>query len=231
MPQTFRDRPLLEVAISTRSLSPTSGGERVQQGDIASVRKPLYAVGRLEVRDYLWIYLQGPDWNECVRLHEGGGVQIGQVDEILYEKRRYGIPFSRLQQMLPSFSESRAADRRDAYQPFCNGVDLDFPDYVNFEEALQILIHARGQSDAEAWQNLEVSLIPAHHRARGKTLTHRMMQHSLHNLRLYDWGDTFKPQPRPNTGGVILSPRRAYPVEGLVFDKARQRFVSGLIDG
>jgi hypothetical protein len=224
MPHTYRDRSAVEIALAVRSRSPNAGGDHVQEGDIVAVRRPGEGIGRLEQRAFIWLRVDGVDLGEAQTWVEGNTEGLPSADPaaITYEKRRYCIPLARLKQLLPSLDLARVRDRADPYQPFLNGVDQAFPEPVDIATARATLI-ARGIPAAAVEASLEQTIIPPHHRAKGKTLAHRMLQ-SLDQLHLFDWGSTFRPTPPPNTGGRILAPRRPLPAVGLIYDRQHRRY-------
>lgn len=134
--------PVFEIAVSCEHGGTHSGGlkERKCVGDIIAIRKPAGAVGRLEQSGYLWLRIEGLEENDMARLTEPM-TDTGNVDTatVIYDKRRYCIPFERLQAIVPSFNVSRALNAADKYQPFI-GVDEE-PPYRFVREQRPLNVH------------------------------------------------------------------------------------------
>jgi len=135
MPETFRDFAVVEVAILvTDHLSLPSGHERAVEGDIIAIRKPRRVMGTKTRSRYLWLLLEGLDWNPMSILDRSNIEpipldDIPNPDEIPYDKRRYCIPLDRLKVVAPFLDLARVRDVADKYQPFLN-VDEDTGDHL-----------------------------------------------------------------------------------------------------
>lgn len=111
MPETYRDYPVMEAAISLVDASPlASGAERVLLGDIVAIRHPRREIGTQERKRFLWLRLYGLDSNELDRLHDRMSLDV----DVSYDKRRYAVRLDRL----PGLNMTRALDLNDTYQPF-----------------------------------------------------------------------------------------------------------------
>lgn len=125
MPETFREYPVVEVAILVRGNVPLpSGHERAQEGDIIVSRRPFGWIGRGERTRLLWFLLDGLDWNEIVALDivNTEPIDSGIIDpnEIVHDKRRYSVPMDRLKEVASFLDLARVRDTTDTYQPFLN---------------------------------------------------------------------------------------------------------------
>jgi len=115
-----RSYPTAEVAIALFS----GQGERLQEGDITSVRKPQIGIGLKEAKTRLWLLVQGPQYIEYAGLKEKVTEPIDPTrlyeDQayIKYDKRRFCIPLARLIQVFPTLDLAKARDLGQAYQPF-----------------------------------------------------------------------------------------------------------------
>lgn len=119
MPQTYREFPVMELALSCVQ----AHAHRKQEGDIVAVRAPLGMIGTAEARSYVWLLVEGLDTSLMTRLTEPlyaayNGTAPLSVDTPIVDKRRFCIPFTRLQQVHAAFAPDRARDLRDVYQPF-----------------------------------------------------------------------------------------------------------------
>lgn len=106
----------MEIMLSTVSYAPNeSGWERKQAGDIVAVRRPNIGAGLRELREFLWLRVEGleeSDW---------GNLNIPNIDwnaKKRYDKRRFNIPLQRLVQFDASFDIAKAQDVNIIYQPF-----------------------------------------------------------------------------------------------------------------
>ena len=129
MGQTNRRYPVFEIALSCEDAAPHTAGtkERKQAGDIIALRRFGTEIGAKERHGYLWLRIEGLEENEMARFTDLM-TNTGDPDTAtrLYDKRRYCIPLARLAQAVPGFSESRARDLTDPYQPFIT-VDAERP--------------------------------------------------------------------------------------------------------
>ncbi len=101
--------------ISVFSKSPlASGHERIQEGDIVTMRKPLGYCNFGEMSSYLWLLIQGPDTSILDRLKDGLAEEDIE-DAPIFDKRRYCIPLKRLPVHVDL---ARVRDVGDRYQPF-----------------------------------------------------------------------------------------------------------------
>ncbi len=110
MPQTFKDYGPMEVALLVKSYAPHTGGtkERALEGDIIAVRRLGRAIGTAEMSLYLWVQVEGWDFNDYAILTQ-------PIDG--FDKRRHCIPFARLKTVIPSLDLARVRDPTDKYQP------------------------------------------------------------------------------------------------------------------
>lgn len=109
---------IMEVAIALQNEPDDPGGERMKEGDIIVLRPQATGIGSKETKIFLWLRLEGLFTRiEFDPLKES----IYEPDEdtgVRYDKRRYCIPFARLQIVDPSFDINRARDSADLYQPY-----------------------------------------------------------------------------------------------------------------
>lgn len=122
---------IIEVAICTDNLLDHSGGERAKEGDIVAVRIPGTKIGTKEGKLFLWLRLDNVTFEDYLL------VQRIEEDGTLYDKRRYCIPFSRLEQLDSNFSLSRARDQNDMYQPYLT-VDEETYEFVSVGNIFQV---------------------------------------------------------------------------------------------
>lgn len=122
---------IVEVAICTDNLADHSGGERAKEGDIIAVRLPGTRIGAKEGKLFLWLRLDNVGFEEYQL------VQLVEEDGIQYDKRRYCIPFSRLEQLDSNFSPSRTRDQDDMYQPYLT-VDEETYEFLTVGEVFQV---------------------------------------------------------------------------------------------
>lgn len=221
MAQTYRDRSPYELALAVRTVHDNGVHERVQEGDIVAARKPFGhgEVGRAERAPFLWLRVEG---------HQLGDVYLNQrlyVDEVRYDKRRYSIPFRRLQQQYPWLDLSRVRDMTDPYQPFMGGLDRE-QEYtpLTVSEAQAVLV-SEGLTPAQADATLEPVMEVLRRRRLGRP--NRLDDHKLPNALIFRLPDgTFVLNVGGRqTGGHFLAPRTPLRVEGLVFDKSRMRYL------
>lgn len=104
---------MIEIAIATFS----KPGNRVKEGDIVAVRPPSNGVGLKEMRDFIWLRVDGYDWHaDSGWLMQPGGKKKRK------KKRRYNIPFSVISAVSSSlgvtFDQAKARDPDIPYQPF-----------------------------------------------------------------------------------------------------------------
>jgi hypothetical protein len=100
--------------------------ERFTEGDIVDARRPGPAIGFKEGITRIWLLIQGWEFqvygNLAQRIGEpfdDSGAYDPMVDTYtMRDKRRYCIPFSRLQSVFPSFDPGQARDLAETYQPF-----------------------------------------------------------------------------------------------------------------
>lgn len=123
MGQTNKTYPVMEIALSCEYGGTHTNGtkERKCVGDIIAVRKPGLGIGSAEMSRYLWMWLEGLDDDAMSALDS-----MMIIADVIYDKRRYVIPFERIAAIVPSFNVSRALDLLDKYQPF-RGVDEEPP--------------------------------------------------------------------------------------------------------
>ncbi len=222
MAQTYRERFVWEVALLVRDYHDTAN-ERAKAGDVVAMRKPFGhgEVGTGERSLYLWLRLRAnrqlDELNLTQTLEEAG---------TRYEKRRYCIPFDRLAKVAPWLDVGRVEDPADPYQPFMGGLDLDQEyDVMTFAEA-EAQLFTEGKTPAQADALLkplrdEVLLkrLGRRNRLDQAKLIHRVIyrRHSDQSFALNLAGE--------QTGGHFLAPRGPLQAEGLVFDKATQRYL------
>lgn len=128
MPQTYREYPVYELALVTYSNARVDDGMiRYQAGDIVVVRPALDGIGLMEMKDFLWLRIQGWDSalmdrlaDEITDKSQSDPLYVDDSigEPIIYEKARYCIPFETISRVMPGFSVERATDANDAYQPF-----------------------------------------------------------------------------------------------------------------
>ncbi len=102
------DYSTMEVMLSTVSY-PELDSERKLVGDIVEVRKPDIGAGLRELRRYLWLHMEGIEFDEWAILKTGIKG---------FEKRRFCIPLERLVQFNSAFDPVKAMDTTIIYQPF-----------------------------------------------------------------------------------------------------------------
>ena len=136
LPQEF---PIMEVALSLETFADlASGHERKQEGDIIAVRYPLNAIGFKEAHTYLWMRIEGLEYTEFTELVDPltdppyGTDTTAEI--IVYDKRRYSIPLSRIKEVHADFDIDRAKDINDLYQPF---LTLDEDNFYFLSEHFQ----------------------------------------------------------------------------------------------
>lgn len=134
MPETYKEYPILEIAISTRSRSPlASGSELIQEGDIVAIRRPYHTIGTLEGKDFLWLRIYGEDIYDMGIFVKGVEIIDAEGDPVAhYDNRRYSIPLERLKEIFPALDLDRARDLNDDYQPF---IPIDEDNYRYIEGA------------------------------------------------------------------------------------------------
>lgn len=110
MPETYQTYRTWEVALQAADNLET---DRVQSGDIVAVRLPLPYIGKKEFAAFLWVPVTGLDDGDMERLAD-----YLLENGVPQEKRRYCIPFDRLQEVMPSFDPIQASNRTQSYQPF-----------------------------------------------------------------------------------------------------------------
>ena len=127
MPQTFREYPIREVFLcSDNHRNLASGAERMKEGDIINVRSPHGSCGFGSMARGLWLLIEGPDTSVMDRLKDINTTETDDVGGVIYDKRRYSIPFNRL----PDFIDlARVRDPGDIYQPFV-GVATDTTEFL-----------------------------------------------------------------------------------------------------
>lgn len=110
MPETYSEYPVMEIAVSLFYKPDLNGAERAQEGDIIACRRPGPGIGLKEAHKFLWMRIQGPDYNDFAQLTQ-------PVEG--YEKRRYSIPLENLKvNFYPALDLTRLRDENDLYQPF-----------------------------------------------------------------------------------------------------------------
>lgn len=110
MPETYQAYHPWEVALQ---VADSVSWARVQCGDIVVVRPPGPAIGLKERATFLWLQIEGLDDSEMASL-----MTPLMENGVIVEKRRYSIPFWRLQEVWPAFDRVRAMNPVDIYQPF-----------------------------------------------------------------------------------------------------------------
>lgn len=122
---------IVEVAICTDNLPDnTAGGERAKEGDIVATRPPGSRIGTKEGKLFLWLRLDDLTYEQYVL------AQVLEEDGVRYDKRRFCIPLSRLEQLDSNFSPSRTRDQDDMYQPYLT-VDEETYEFVSIGSAFQ----------------------------------------------------------------------------------------------
>jgi len=112
MPQTYQQFRVWEAGLLIPSYAGDAGGERGLSGDIITVREPTNGVGLREMGHLLYLRIDGLDDYDMQALMEP--LYEG---ETWYDKRRYCIPFERLNELHP-LDFDRLYDVSDVYQPF-----------------------------------------------------------------------------------------------------------------
>lgn len=109
---------IMEVAIAVQNAPDDSGGERMKEGDIIALRPAGTGIGSQEAKNFIWLRLEAVyTRSEFDQLKEA----VYEPDEATgerYDKRKYCIPFAKLQEFDPSFDINRARDIADLYQPY-----------------------------------------------------------------------------------------------------------------
>lgn len=100
------------VALSAISL-PSVTDSMKEAGDIIECRPDMRCIGQQERHKYIWLVMSDVD-NE---------LRIKQGEKLLY-KRRYQIPFARLNDVAP-LDIARAMDPEDEYQPYIDYDDIN----------------------------------------------------------------------------------------------------------
>lgn len=123
-----KDYSALEVCLSCVSFSRII---KRHAGDIILVRPILGRIGWKEAKDYFWLPVEGIDKTMYAYFQEPL-----ILDEEPYDKRRYSIPFNRLETLCPFIDFERIADDNDVYQPFYQ-LDIDTYEFILCNEVLQ----------------------------------------------------------------------------------------------
>lgn len=87
--------------------------EQVKAGDVVDVRPAKGTMGRKQLADFLWITVDMTP-EQAAGLTES----VLNADGTIRFKRRWMIPLVKLKSIASSFSEARAKDPKDEYQPF-----------------------------------------------------------------------------------------------------------------
>lgn len=95
--------PIVEVAI--RTCRGESG--LTQPGDIIVAREPSMGIGRKEMQNYLWLWIEVDDIQAFL---------LTESSE--QDKREYCIPLDLLKQRVPDLDLARATNPSERYQPF-----------------------------------------------------------------------------------------------------------------
>lgn len=114
--------PVKEIAISACDYHPLeSGHERRLAGDIITVRTPNGFIGKKEAHEYLWLQMEGLDDFSLLKhpnTEPRDDYQEQYGEKNFFEKRRFCIPFYKLNSAYPFFDVSKALDPLILYQPF-----------------------------------------------------------------------------------------------------------------
>ena len=122
MGQTKKNYLIWDCALLVQGYQDHGNHERANGGDIITIRPERDDIGMKEMRMYLWLRLYGLDDHEMYALKHQ--IEHPTNKRIFYDKRRYCIPFTRLQQQDPSLNLARVLDPQDPYQ-FYHGLDED----------------------------------------------------------------------------------------------------------
>lgn len=108
MPQTYRDYRVILLALSCEH----KDANRKEVGSVCASVNMKTRIGSKELTRFIWLPVYGLDYYEMRHL------QDTVDDPVLYEKRRYQVPFGRLKQVYPAFDIASARDANLIYQPF-----------------------------------------------------------------------------------------------------------------
>lgn len=126
MPETFDDRPVVEVALWVYDKRNGPNGEpSAKKGDIIAVRRERGSFGRglaehgnPQRKLVLWVRMQGLDWNDWAAIKRPWTERDDLSNPgVVLEKRRYCIPFDRLAKLRPDLSFDKIEDRSLEWQP------------------------------------------------------------------------------------------------------------------
>ena len=223
MAQTYRDRNIYEAALLVHDYHDTAAGERACAGDIIGVRKPFGhgEVGRAERSAYLWVRLEAQ-----AQIGDMNLTQLNVENGTVYEKRRYCIPFQRLKQVSPWLDVVRVKDKADPYQPFMGGIDTEQNyDVHTFDSAFDTLVtEGKTPSQANAILNPLKNTVMTKRLGHVNPLDTRKLN-SFAVYRFHDDGAWHLQLGGRQTGGHYFAPRAPLDIEGLVLDKATQRYL------
>ncbi len=229
MAQTYRDERVREFGLITRDHH-DFGNERVKAGDIAAARLLSHGNSHGEVGtginaatglranicercDVLWLRVESIEY-DLGNIDWTASIEEGDVR---YEKRRYCIQLDDLKVWMPRLDLARVADKADQYQPFMGGIDQDRVDAYSFRRALAE--HPVDEPELRALMN-----------TAGLKRLGRV--NPLDTRKMLDREVVLRPDGSwtlnaagEQTGGHYLYPEDPLLVEGLVFDKQRQRYL------
>jgi hypothetical protein len=119
---------IMEVAVALQNSTDDAGGEKKKEGDIIAIRPAGTGVGKKERFVFLWLRLEAEfdRWEFdllCLPNYE----PFEREDPVArFDKRRFSIPFARLQIVDPAFDINLARDPEYLYQPYLVTDEEDF---------------------------------------------------------------------------------------------------------
>lgn len=112
-----------EIAISTINKEPLNGYQRIQEGDIVTIRPAKGYVGKKEMKNFLWLTIDLTD-EQLAKLQDYNTLDLDKnLDPLPNQpKRRKKIDLMTLKTRMPSLDLDRVRNTEDSYQPL---VDMD----------------------------------------------------------------------------------------------------------
>lgn len=110
----------IEIGIAGRKFTDSIESERICEGDVVEIRKPLSAIGFKEANLFIWILIENLEWFESNK-YKDQSYDVSNPDLEFaqrFDKRRYMIPLQHLKTIVPEFDIDRARNPNDIYQPF-----------------------------------------------------------------------------------------------------------------
>ena len=111
-----KDYSTLELGLSCVNLMPYN--LRLQAGDIVVCRPAFGYIGFKEAKQFFWLHIENTDTSQCSQYHDIITQTWEGHEREPMDKRRYCIPFHRLEKVYPSINFNRLSDLDDPYQPF-----------------------------------------------------------------------------------------------------------------